>query len=145
MNGIGTTTPLQNWFDFKIPHPTVAPHAIQQYLYDTAERQPKNNHIMIWLGTQPTVSSIMLKKKNKTTTQSCLSFHTHTDSVNLILERPQIDFLHTYFTKLFISSQMPVLWQQFKADYEEALGHDVMLLWQHPEWQKIRTLGLLLV
>lgn len=145
MNGIGTDFPLQEWFSFKIPRPSVPPHAIRQYINDRTERLPQNNHLMIWSGSLPVRQSYTTRRKGKTVAQQSLVFYTATETISLRLQDRQLDFLSDIFGSLIIRDAPPLTWHQFKTAYEAAIEEDIMLLWQHPEWQQLRNQGLLLI
>lgn len=145
MNGIGTDFPLQDWFDFKIPRPAVPPQAVRQYINDRTERRPQPNHMIVWTGSLPVKQAYVSKRKGKSIESYCLVFYTSTETYTLKLESKQLDFIYAIFPRLVIGKDTPLSWLQFKTAYEDALGEDIMLLWNHPEWQKLRNRGLLLL
>lgn len=49
MQGIGVDLPLQHWFDFQVPKPSIPRNLIQSSIQDIYER-PRPHQIMIWTG-----------------------------------------------------------------------------------------------
>lgn len=147
MNGIGIDFPLQEWFDFPIPKTTVPPYAIENYIHNNIKKVPQPNQLVIWLGALPIVDYIVKKQKGKTIRKKCLTFHTNTQSRQLVLDDAQITFLQSIFTKLIINKENSgtITFKEFKEQYESNCKEDILLLWHHPEWQKLKQNGLLLV
>jgi len=76
MHGLGFEVPLQNWFDFKLPKPTIRPDYIHGCLArDTNQNQFKPTAKIIWLGGKPTYDTANIRKKGKIMQQGVLSFH----------------------------------------------------------------------
>lgn len=62
MQGAGLDLPLQDWFDFQVPKPTIQRQYIQSFLQDIYEK-PRPHQVLIWTGGECTV--MPMKGNNK--------------------------------------------------------------------------------
>ncbi len=145
MNGIGTDFSLQDWFDFPIPKTTIAPNTVANFTQNDNKKFPQNNQLIIWLGALPLEDFFTKKQKGKTIRKKCLTFHNTTQIIQLTLTEKQLAFMLSVFPKLIINEEKPLTYLDFKTQYESHCNEDIMLLWQHPEWQKLHNNGLILV
>ena len=85
MNGAGFDLPLQNWFDFKIPKPTLAKDYILQVLETEQEIKIKPNTRVLWLGNVPILEKYEKTKKGKVKEMARVIFHNKKEDVVLNL------------------------------------------------------------
>ncbi|WP_445732420.1 B12-binding domain-containing radical SAM protein [Mariniflexile sp.] len=78
MHGIGLELPLQDWFDFKIPKPTIQPDFIYHCLEIETNFSIKPTAKIMWLGTKPLVTEHFKTKRGNTFYSLKLTFHNTT-------------------------------------------------------------------
>ncbi|WP_353088041.1 B12-binding domain-containing radical SAM protein [Flavobacterium sp.] len=89
MHGLCLDDPLQNWFDFKIPHPKVSPNFIVSALDDERILLPKSTAKIIWGGLQPECTSFQKQKKGKTWPMLHVRVHALQGVIETVLPEPE--------------------------------------------------------
>jgi hypothetical protein len=89
MHGLCLDDPLQNWFDFKIPHPKVSPNFIVSALDDERIILPKSTAKIIWGGLQPECTSFQKQKKGKTWPMLHVRVHALQGVIETVLPEPE--------------------------------------------------------
>jgi hypothetical protein len=75
MHGIGFDFPLQDWFNFKIPHTTIPPNFIAKAIKNTNISVSPNAQVF-WLGKAPHATHQTKNKKGSNTVMVILTVHT---------------------------------------------------------------------
>jgi radical SAM superfamily enzyme YgiQ (UPF0313 family) len=58
MHGIGFDKDVQNWFDFKVPAPSVAKNMVNKFLLTNYYKKNELNACAIWLGSEPDIKKM---------------------------------------------------------------------------------------
>jgi hypothetical protein len=143
MHGIGFDFPLQDWFDFKIPRPTIGLDYIGTCLDKVDNSLPKDGAKMIWLGNPPIVSEKVVRKKKKTLTRQLLTFHTSSAIVDFTLDEKTANWLLETLDKMKPSAS-PVSFGGFRKGYEENCG-DFNQFFTATMREELRACGLLIL
>lgn len=141
MHGIGFDLPLQEWFEFKIPRPTIDAAYIEQALQAGLSLVPKPSSKILWLGNKPSVKIIHKRKKGKEAAMLQLSVNTKAEQVEVILDQAQGQWLLDKLPCLS-PEQKAQTFAQLQADFEPAFG-DLELFWCSKPMLKLREVGLL--
>jgi hypothetical protein len=122
MHGLCLDDPLQNWFDFKIPHPKVAPDFIVSALDDERILLPKASAKIIWGGLQPECSFFQKQKKGKTWSMMHVRVHALHGVVETVLPEAEGRWLIDQITRLTPSHPQQtwgVLKESFEMEFED--------------------------
>lgn len=122
MHGIGFDFPLQDWFDFNIPRPTIGPEYIAACLEKVDSSPTKDGAKMVWLGNKPIVSEKLIRKKKKSYTSVLLTFHTSSAIIDFTLEQIVADWLLGILNKME-KSAIPITYGHFSNSFEEDCKH----------------------
>tara|TARA_R110001592_G_scaffold8105_3_gene44961 strand:+ start:14276 stop:16474 length:2199 start_codon:yes stop_codon:yes gene_type:complete len=122
MHGIGFDFPLQDWFEFKIPRPTIGPEYIVTCLEKEDNNGLKNGSKMVWLGHMPVVSEKLIEKKKKTYTRVLLTFHTTSAIIDFTLMQNVADWLLGILSDME-KSRRPITYGQFVNSFEDKCEH----------------------
>ena len=118
MHGIGFELPLQDWFDFKIPKTSIN----QDYIYNCLETEVhlsiKPNAKIVWLGTKPFVTEITKTKKGFINHNLKLTFHNHTETFEVTLEKDKGDWFINTLEKLSPNNTKMLSFSELKTDFE---------------------------
>ncbi|MBU2950146.1 radical SAM protein [Tamlana agarivorans] len=144
MHGIGFELPLQDWFDFKIPNTSIK----QDYIYDCLEPSVnfkiKPRAKVVWLGTQPLVTSQSKTKKGYTNHQLKLNFHTQSGAFEIVLQKDYGDWIIGILEKLKPISDKTLTVSDLKKDFETHF-EDFELLWFSKPITTLKENGLLVL
>lgn len=122
MHGLCLDDPLQNWFDFKIPHPKVSPNFIVSALDDERILLPKSTAKIIWGGLQPECSSFQKQKKGKTWPLLQVRVHTLHGVIETVLPEPEGRWLINQIKQLTPSHPQQTwgaLQKSFEMEFED--------------------------
>jgi hypothetical protein len=136
-------TPLQKWFDFKVPKTSVAPDFIRKAIEDTENSSAGKNSRVLWLGKQPKVETIQKSKKGNHWEVMSLTFQTKKAVLSIHVEPAQGAWLESILPKLSIYNPTPLTLQMIKADYENAGLEDFELFWDNKPVNTLYKAGLL--
>ena len=147
MHEAGLDLPLSNWFDFKVPKPTVKPNFVQIALEDTSERQLKPTNILIWLPNVPTIKTATKKKRSEDMT--ALIFFNKKEELTIQTGEDTAHWLQSILPKLklTIDNQAFTL-KDLNADFDKAKLNDFDNFEQFLEsftWTQLRETGLVVV
>ena len=147
MHEAGLELPLSNWFDFKVPKPTVKPNFVQTALQDTSERQLKPTNILIWLPNVPTIKTAIKKKRSEDMT--ALIFFNKKEELTIQTGEDTANWLQTILPKLklTIDNQAFTL-KDLNNDFDKAQLNDFDNFEQFLEsftWSQLRETGLVVV
>jgi len=137
MHGIGFELPLQEWFDFKIPHTTIPQNYIENALCEPTVFKIKPQAKIVWLGTEPTIIST---KKNKTK----ILFHVSTQSYELTFETNKAEWLLGKFELFNKHNATLITYAELKSDFELHFN-DFELFWFSKPMKQLNSIGLVVL
>ena len=146
MHGIGLEEPLQFWFDFKIPRPTLPRHLIARAVAQPGKTDAEKKNLRVfWLGNVPELAETMVTKKGRNISRALLSFQEKTSdfqikttpAIGTWLCRTLDQLHHDYDTKVLLKD----LEQSFPA--EAGIPFSQFMI--SPEWLLLREKGLLVL
>ncbi len=141
MHGVGFDFPLQDWFDFKIPHPGIGEHYIADCLEAADALVQKQAAKVVWLGNPPGIKKI--SRKGKAQTLLDLTFHSPAAIIDFTLEEKQGRWLVGMLEKL-ARENAGMTFVQFKESFEKT-GGIFEQFWTAEFRSDLRECGLLLV
>jgi len=144
MHGIGLDTPLQQWFDFKIPKTHVAAGLIQSFINEPPNFNIKPTATILWLGGIPIVVEQKKTKRGITRHQLHMQFHDIKESFHITHEKKTGDWLAQKLMQLTPHQEIPVSYAQLKADFETYF-EDFELFWFSKPIMALKQHGLLVV
>ncbi|MBL0153638.1 MAG: radical SAM protein [Chitinophagaceae bacterium] len=144
MHGTCFDFPLQKWFEFKIPKPTVAPDFIKKAI-EEPELNSSPNSKLIWLGKTPAIEIIQKSKKGSKWEVMSLNFQTLKGAFSISVEPAKGTWLLQLLPQLHISNPQQMTLQAIKADYEKAGLEDFELFWDNKPVSGLYKAGLLRV
>jgi len=142
MHGICFDVPLQDWFDFEIPIPNVAPDFIENALEFNNVSMTKSSAKIIWMGKMPIATEFTTKKKKKAREMLKLSFHTNLDDVEISFDKRVGQWLLELMETISLSNNQILTFDKIKADYENHFD-DFEPFWYSKEVTKLKEVGLL--
>jgi hypothetical protein len=145
MHGICFEFPLQDWFDFKVPQPKVAPDYIEFALNNDPERAGKPSSKVVWLGAVATVETQQRNKKGRSFTTSHIIISNKREDVKVRMEVKEAEWLATWLPKLKPDGEKTFLLSELKKDFEQNDIGDFEAFFQSPEMDEIRNIGLLIL
>ncbi len=137
MHGLCFDFPLQEWFDFKIPKPTVPKNLIVKALKNDNDFMMKPTAKLLWLGSKPIISV-------KNTKKVLFTFHTKTDVADIEFKTNDGHWLESILPRLSPETASLSTLQELKKDYETK-QENFELFWYSKPIQQMRDLGLLAV
>ncbi|RYZ20856.1 MAG: radical SAM protein [Chitinophagaceae bacterium] len=140
MHGACFDFPLQKWFDFKVPRPTVAADTIAKALEEPA--LTSGNPRVVFLGRQPAATSVQRSKKGVQWEVLALSFETRVATHQAQVEPERGRWLLNLLPRI-TPDGAPMTLQQVKADYEAAGLEDFELFWDNKPVNGLFKAGLL--
>lgn len=141
MHGMCFEYDLQEWFDFKIPNTKISPDFIENAVFETADFSLKMTSKMIWIGNTPIVDYYTKSKKGTTWEMAKMTFHFKADTIEILLEKDQANWL---LNTLKLLSNTSVLLKDIKVDFESQF-EDFELFWFSKPIILLRNSGLLLL
>jgi hypothetical protein len=143
MHGACFDYPLQKWFEFKVPKPTVTPDYIIKALEEDKYATLKPTSKVIWLGKEPAFEVVTKSKKGSTWELASLTFQSRKDTVNIKVDKEQGTWLAGMLPKLSVFNAKTYTLQELKEDYEAAGLEDFELFWDNKPVNTLYRIGLL--
>lgn len=144
MHGAGFDLPLQQWFDFKIPHTQITPDFIYKSIHQETEVKVKASAKLIWLGTLPWVEDMSKAKKGKAYSSLRLTFHTREDVHQIILDKEIGEWLMEKWEAMSPFNDTLISFDHFRKNYESQFG-DFEKFWLSKQANTLKELGLLVI
>ncbi|OBQ55514.1 Fe-S oxidoreductase [Tamlana sp. s12] len=144
MHGIGFDLPLQDWFDFKIPHTTIHRDFIYDSLETPVDFKLKPRGKALWLGSLPLISEFSKTKKGNTYAYLKLSFHLKTDTIDITLNKNHGDWFIDMLSKLTPNNEQLLTLSELKKDFESHFDN-FELFWFSKSIMTLRENGLLVL
>ncbi|MCB0802456.1 MAG: radical SAM protein [Flavobacteriales bacterium] len=144
MHDLGFDLPLQDWFDFKVSAPTIAPDFIRNCLELKQRDTFKSNAIVVWLGNTPSIKKQISTKKGKSKTQVILSFDTKTSQFDLIFSENIGNCLYQTLDNCQIHKRSNTLLSEVQKSFEME-NEDFVSFWSSEQVLYLRDNGLLIL
>ena len=119
MHGIGFDIPLNKWFNFSVPRTKVNNDFISTALTLDDMMIPKEQSLIYWLGSSPTITHHTKKKKGKEIEMSQLKFQTLLDTFEVNLTRAKALWLMQVLPQLKIEANQNLSYKELKMAYEK--------------------------
>jgi radical SAM superfamily enzyme YgiQ (UPF0313 family) len=143
MHGIGFDIPLRDWFEFKIPKPTILPNYIESCLEPKNSFSTKPNAKVIWLGNVASSESFTKSKKGNSWSMLRIEIHTTETMKELVFEEDKGKWLLEFLQKVSITNKTNnISFSTIKIDYENQF-EDFELFWFSKPVMSLKNLGLL--
>lgn len=140
MHGVGFEFPLEDWFDFDTPKPSVPSEYIKQCLsLEKEQKAPSHTSLVLWLGQAPTLD--LFEKEGL----AILSFYDKKKEWGFETSIPLGQWLAKLFPRLVIGPHSPLTFQALQADFENSQLKEFPAFLHSFEWKQLRENGLLLV
>lgn len=144
MHGIGFKSPLQAWFDFRIPTTQIKPNFIEDSLNTAIDFKVKPNVKVIWLGSLPLQETYLKSKKGQTWELLKLTFHHHRNTTVISLDKEKGEWLVQNLPLWLLNQNRQILYKDVKADFETNF-EDFELFWFSKPINSLKTIGLITV
>ena len=145
MHGICFDFPLQDWFEFKVPHTTVAPKYIQEAIDEQVYEPASPSAKIVWLGGVPSIRKYTRKKKNKTFEMAELTFSNKKQDLVIQLKQQEGVWLMEQIPALSVNSPAQKTFAELEKSFEQHIGDDFVLFWNSPAIKELRENGLLML
>lgn len=136
MHGICFDTPLQDWFDFETPAPTIDPDYIANCLDSESTNLPRPTDKLIWIRALPSVT----EEEDFVS----IAFHSKKASDTIELDTDLGLWLAEWLERMHYLSAETITFKQFKTSFEEVYD-DIESLWWSEEMHVVREMGLLVL
>jgi hypothetical protein len=143
MHGACFDYPLQKWFDFKVPKPSVAPDFITKAV-EEQEYAPANDHQkIVWLGKTPSWEIVTKSKKGAQWEVMSINFQTKINSHSIQVDPQKGAWLLKMLPQLSIQQVKQITVQQLREDFESSGLEDFELFWDNKPVNALYKAGLL--
>lgn len=143
MHGINFDVPLQEWFDFKIPRPTVDPDYIHDSLVEDEVFKFKANSKIIFMHPEPIKDDFIKSKKGYSWEMTSLTFHLNTNILKIELKQKLAAWLTESMLRYSIKNGSQITLHQLKNDFEEQFENFEMFWFSKPV-QQLKENGIIL-
>ncbi|WP_254846594.1 B12-binding domain-containing radical SAM protein [Hymenobacter sp. CRA2] len=147
MHGVALNEPLQFWFDFRVPRPTVPRQLVESALTEPGKPDlAKQNQRLFWLGNAPELRLETKQKKGRVVEQAVLTFYEQAEDFELKTTPVIGRWLQALLTQLAVDYDTKLLLKEAAATFpaaEAGLSFEAWLI--SPAWLLLREKGLLLV
>ncbi|PWK26904.1 radical SAM superfamily enzyme YgiQ (UPF0313 family) [Arcicella aurantiaca] len=141
MHGIGFDSPLQDWFEFKIPRTKIPKNYIEIALSEDDDFMVKPSSKIVWLGKKPMVETTVSKKGEL----SLLTFHDKKETFSVKVNKIYGDWLVEILNLISPKNAKVYTFQEVKKHYETAGLDDFELFWYSKSVNTLRDYGLLVL
>ncbi|AIZ42603.1 B12-binding domain-containing radical SAM protein [Cellulophaga baltica] len=142
MHGIGFDTPLQQWFDFKIPKSQIEKNFIENCLETPFALSAKPTAKILWLGGMPQLEISIKTKRGQSWEQLRMMFHDRKNVTTITLEKETGEWLYQQLEKLQVQEGALISFGALKADFEMQF-ENFELFWFSKPLQTLKETGLL--
>lgn len=143
MHGINFDVPLQEWFDFKIPRPTVDPDYIHDSLVEDEVFKFKANSKIIFMHPEPIKDDFIKSKKGDSWEMTSLTFHLNTNILKIELKQKLAAWLTESMLRHSIKKGSQITLHQLKNDFELHFENFEMFWFSKPV-QQLKENGIIL-
>ncbi|MBK7692090.1 MAG: radical SAM protein [Bacteroidetes bacterium] len=146
MQSSGFDIPLQKWFDFKIPSPSVDKNFIQQIIETNETLLLPSNQKLYWLGNTPTGKEFTKSKKGNSWEMIEITIQNVSETISFALNQNQGHWLLKTLQGMQGSEQSSTTLQIIKQDYEQQnFEEDFDLFWYNKVLKYLKGKGLIAV
>lgn len=142
MHHVGFDMDLQEWFDFKIPQPTIAPFYIEDCLTENTNLSLKPTAKILWLGGTPLIREFSKSKKGFKNRFLELTFHDRTDTFQIKLDKEKGEWFLNILEDLKPTQKKVLSFSEIKTDFETHF-EDFELFWFSKSLLALNDFGLL--
>lgn len=144
MHGIGFDMPAHEWFNFKVPRTKIEPDFINNALIQDDMLLPKEQYLLLWSGSYPTLTLSTKKKKGQTKEIAKMLFHSNNDLFEIVLPREKAVWLQKILPKLHWQADTSFTFGEVKLDFEQHF--DLFeAFWFSKPLQRLRGNGLIIL
>jgi hypothetical protein len=143
MHGLGLEDPLQKWFEFKIPKPSVPASYIADAVNQFDGSSAKPSAKILWLGKNISAEYFTQSKKGNTREMVSLAFAGKKANQEIKVNRQQGDWLASILPQLAITNTRSLTLKEVKDSYEAAGLDDFELFWDNKPVTNLNKMGLL--
>ncbi|MFA6401985.1 MAG: radical SAM protein [Salinivirgaceae bacterium] len=133
MHKIAFETPVQKWFDFKVPAPNIPPKLISHYLKNKNHRNIESKQLT-WIGGETTTAINGESAK--------IFFNNPKASKSIDLSVNEAKWVHEFIEKTSYKNDVKITFSEMDQDFLTKFNHE---LTSTPWFPIIRECGLLLV
>ena len=144
MHGLCFDYPLQDWFDFKIPQTTIKPNFIENSLSQSTHVFPKPNAKIIWTAGEFDFQKKQKSKKGQVFTNLHFTFYDKKDTLELDFPLKEGEWLLNLLQLTSYKNNKLLTIKEVKNSFETQF-ENFELFWQSKPFQKLRTVGLLVL
>ena len=144
MHTIGFDLELQEWFDFKIPKPTITPFYIEDCLTENSNLSSKPSAKIVWLGGTPLVREFSKSKKGYTNTFLEMTFYDKTETFLIKLDKDKGEWFLSILEELKPTQKKLLSFSEIKNDFEQHFD-DFELFWFSKSIVSLNDFGLLVL
>jgi radical SAM superfamily enzyme YgiQ (UPF0313 family) len=141
MHGIGFDSPLQDWFEFKIPRTKIQKNYIENALSEDDDFMVKPSSKIVWLGKKPAME-ISTTKKGEIAT---LTFHDKKETFSIKVNKIHGDWLVDILPLISPKNAKVYTFQEVKKHFETFGLDDFELFWYSKSVNTLRDYGLLVL
>ncbi|WP_246625303.1 B12-binding domain-containing radical SAM protein [Edaphocola aurantiacus] len=141
MHGICFDFPLQDWFDFRVKRPTIAPDYIERSLAEAPEPPLRPSTKIVWTGKPPQLEVNHQKHKGKIVTRAQLVFQQKRSALELNVTPAEGKLIQELLERCHVSNQamtVGALQDHFMQNHHT----DIMPLLEGPTIKDLKEMGL---
>lgn len=142
MHGIGFDMPLDDWFNFDVPHTCLSPDFIELVLSSDNETPDKNKRL-IWLGSTPALRTHEKNKKGKEISVTELIIDNKKSCASINITLPIGEYLCELLQKLSPSNSLTFTLADLEADFIKHNLGDFNKFLRSQAFSELQTTGLL--
>ena len=143
MHEINFELPLQEWFDFKIPKPTIHPDYIHDCLLEEDNFKFKGNSKVVFLNKNVIAENYIKTKKQNSWAYMRITFHLKTNIITIELEQEKAEWLIKIIHENTFENLKLITLQQLKTQFEESF-ENFELFWFSKPMQQLKENGVIL-
>ena len=140
----GFDSPLQKWFDFKVPATTIHPKHIENILNEQDTPVFRPNARVIWLGQVLKYTSFIKSKKGLQREMLTIQLINHSNELSIDLQKNHGDWLLHILPQLS-SFDTDMTLEDLRKDFENAGLEDFELFWDNKPINQLYKVGLFVV
>jgi hypothetical protein len=145
MHGVCLDFPLSEWFDFKVPAPSISPRYIEKSIREVQDATTRPNALVTWTGSLPELSVFEEKRGKKKVEIAELVFFDKKKEWAVEADVQVAEWLTEIMPQLLISKPTAYALDQLKKDFDEAGLGSFEAFTNTNTWKALRQRGLLIV
>ncbi len=145
MHGICFDFPLQEWFEFDVPHTTLAPRYIEAQINRMEEVPLVPGTKVVWLGGVCSMTKYERTKKGKNIRMAALILHNRDREVKITLGDLHGEWLNRRFAAMSVRNREVTTIEMLQHDFLEQFSNGFDLFWNSAALKTLRENGLILL